>query len=80
MFLTTQKILISVRSFGNLGNIIDFLRKYKLLKFSEEVEILNSSRTIGEIRKEIKNLLLKKLTDFENYITEHYLSLKSKQF
>lgn len=80
MFLTTQKILISVRSFGNIGNIIDFLRKYKLLKFSEEVEILNSSRTIGEIRKEIKNLLLKKLTDFENYITEHYLSLKSKQF
>ena len=80
MFLTTQKILISVRSFGNLGNIIDFLRKYKLLKFSEEVEILNSSRTIGEIRIEIKNLLVKKLTDFENYITEHYLSLKSKQF
>ena len=51
-----------------------------MLKFSEEVEILNSSRTIGEIRKEIKNLLLKKLTEFENYITEHYLSLKSKQF
>ena len=47
---------------------------------NERVGILNSLSTIGKIRQEMKNVLLKKLTGFDNCIAEHYLTLKGKPF
>lgn len=64
MYLTTQKTLTSGREFGNLKTTDDTLGKCKLLKLNKEVETWTRLSSIEEMIKVIKNVLLKKLTEF----------------